>query len=1244
MRNLYCKLFMLVALLLIPSVMRAQTAATVTGVVRDSSGAVLPDTEVTLSNPSTGVTFTAKTGSEGSYRFGDVPPGPGYKMDFSHSGFSTYSVKDIYVNVANSRTQDAKLQPGTNQTVEITAASQGVTINTEDASIGNNFQVQQLNDLPVQSRTSPAVLFTLQPGITLNGATTGARVDQTDTTLDGQDVNDFATGNFGSIVGNAPVDSVQEFRGTTAGFTVNSGQGGGGQFQLVTKSGTNHFHGNVNEYHRDNSTTANTWFNDNLNPVIRAPRLVRNQFGGNIGGPILHDKLFFFFNYNASRIAQQAAQSRTVPLPSFAAGNVSYINNNPGCLRSSRQNTTPNCISSLTPAQVKAMDPAGIGESPALLALLKRYPAPNDLTGGDGVNTGLYRFNSPTPDNLSGYVGRVDYQLTSKLKIYGVGALTRENQVRTAAQFPGDAPASQFIDRSTRFTVGSYWQLTTAISNSLSYGNVTADFSFPRPQNALGVNQVGFASGTTTLLTSPYASPSNAQARRVPINQIADDLIWSRHNHSITVGGYYKWIRSQNSTVLDYNSYTIGLGGQTQSFVASFRPPNILPNGGANGTTAGVTFDSAYAAILGRVGSVGTTYNYDASGKALPLATGNNRDYRYKQTLFYAGDIWKITPHLTVSYGVNWQIFSVPYEANGLETTETLPFDDYIKARVAQSASGNSTANGLPFFTYVLGGKANNGPDLYHQQNHNIAPRFAFSYNPGFDPKTVFNGGAGIVYDRTVENAVQFQQDQHNYLFSQTATTNYGSSTNGAGLLATDPRYDAPPSNNPPATPKPPFTPYVTNGIPNGLPGSQFNTMIDPNLKTPYSISMNFGMQHEFPGAMVFKVSYAGRFGRRLLGQADSSQLIDFTDKASGQTLGQAIADLETKLRANPNSGTTLAPEPYIENQYGAKLLNDKNACGPAGTYATATNCLADGNAGLLIIGDFADTVQGISGDAIGYNQGMASQFAENTFYTNKGFSTYHGLLVTLAKNQTHGLNFDVNYTWSHSIDNVSLIANAGAAGGYGFVCDVLRPRLCRGNSDFDATHNLTSDFTYRLPFGRGRAFGSNMPLWLNELAGGWDTSGIITWQSGTAYTAVTDAFVPGYSNNAAAIFNGNTGAITRHVHKSGSSLFLFADPNAASATFSAPTGFTIGSRNNLRGPIYFNADAGVSKTFGLWPSENVNLKFRADAFNVLNHPSFASPGTNGTYDDINNPGQFGQLTGTANSPRVLQLAVRIEF
>ena len=299
-------------LLSLPSLVRAQNQASVTGVVTDPSGAIIPNASVVLSNPAKGTQYYALTNSAGSYHIANVPPGPGYRLVVSSTGFSPYQVDNIYVNVANTATQNATLSPGQHVEVTVSALGQGVTLNTEDASIGNNIEVSKLNELPIQSRLNPTVLFTLQPGITLDGAATGARVDQNNVTVDGLDVNDFATGDFGSITTNAPVDSVQEFRGTTAGFTPNSGPGGGGQFQLVTRSGSNSWHGQANLYHRDNSTTANDWFNNSVG--IRAPKLVQNQFGGSFGGPIKHNKAFFFFDYTNSRIASDSSILRTVPL------------------------------------------------------------------------------------------------------------------------------------------------------------------------------------------------------------------------------------------------------------------------------------------------------------------------------------------------------------------------------------------------------------------------------------------------------------------------------------------------------------------------------------------------------------------------------------------------------------------------------------------------------------------------------------------------------------------------------------------------------------------------------------------------------------------------------------------------------------------------------------------------------------------------------------------------------------------
>ena len=1240
-RNLVVRLLVLIVALSVPSMLRAQDVASLTGVVTDTTGAVVPGVSVTLVNTSTGVTYQATTNSVGAYTVVNVPPGPNYKVTFSLNGFEPVAITGMYLNVGNTRTQNASLRVGNiSETVQVSAAGQGVTLNTTDASVGNNFEVQLLNELPVQARNTPAALFTLQPGVTLDGATTGARTDQNDVTLDGLDVNDIATGQAFDIVGNAPVDSVQEFRGTVAGDLPSNGPGGGGQFQLVTKSGTNHFHGNLNEYHRDTSTEANEWFNNNAG-VPRAP-LIRNQFGGNIGGPVLKDKLFFFFDYNNSRIVQSDQVSRTVPLDSFRNGNVSYIKNTDGsgntCTAASRQNTTPQCIGTLTSAQVAALDPQHIGFNTNFLTFVNtRYPHANDLTLGDGINTGGFRFNSPAPDFATDYVGRVDYNLNNSMKFFGRFTIARENATESPVQFPGDPVTSPFIDRSYAYVVGYTWVISPTKVNQFIYGKTVSDYAFPNTYNPQGTSVLAFGDGTTTLLDDPYTSPVNAQSRVIPIPMIRDDFSWQKGTHNFTFGGTFKFIKSYSNTKLDYNVVTVGLGGNLLGLDPSVRPADIR----TAGTTASNTYDSAFAFALGRVGNISSGYNYDNKGNALAQGTGDTRRYRYYQTQLYFGDTWKVNPSLTLTYGVNYQLFSVPYETQGLESVEQFSFNQYFSDRQQQSAAGQSGNTVVPFVTYVLGGKANKGPGLYQPSYKDIAPRFAFAYNPGFDPKTVFNGGAGVVYDRTVINAVQYQQDQHSYLFQQSLNTPYGIAGDATGSLATDPRL-GPNNSSPAVTPPPPiptpFQPFVSNGVPFGLANGQaFNTIIDPTLKTPYSIAFNFGFQHEFPDGFILKTGYVGRLGRRLLAQADANQLIDFPDAQSGQELSTAFANITQQIRAGVASVT---PQPWFENQIF-----------PGATALLYNSSLAS----LISNGDFADFVQALASNGlIAPNIGMGSQFSENTFYTNKGFSAYHGLLTTLQKNLSHGLQFDLNYTWAHSIDNVSLTGNQIASGGYGFICDVLHPRECRGNSDFDVTHYISADFTYSLPFGRGRTFGGNTPFLLNEVIGGWDISGITLWHSGVAFGTVSNAFVAGYSNDAPAILVGGRAAVSTHAHKtSDGTVNVFADQAKAQNAYTGPVGFTIGSRNDLRGPHFFNQDLGLGKTFPI-VSERVNLKFRADAFNAFNHPNFAAP------DQFSSPatgvqditsGSFGQITATTGSTgninrnaRVLQLALRLEF
>ena len=1243
--------------------LKAQDQASITGVVMDPSGAVVPGVGVTLTNSLTGVSYKGVTNSEGSYSISNVAPGPGYNISFTAQGFEISVVTGLYLNVNSTRTQNAKLTVGTpTQTVEVSASGQDVTLNTTDASVGNSFQVSYLNELPIQNRDNPSALFYQQPGVTLSGSVTGARSDQTNVTVDGNLTNDPATGQFGAIVGLAPVDSVQEFSGLVADPTAQGGQGGGGQFQLVTKSGTNKFHGDLNEYHRDTDLEANDWFNNNAG--IPRPPLVRNQFGGNIGGPIWRNKAFFFFDYDGRRDARSSLQGRTVPLGTntsgYRGGQIAYCNSN---------STADQCAQTqLTASQMASLDPQGIGWDQTELTLFQsRFPMANDTTGdiGDLVNTAGFRFNAPNPYVENAYVQRVDFTINNNQKIYGKGNVARRSALENAPEFPGDPEYTYpFFDRSYGFVVGHTWQIGNNKLNQVSYGETYEDFSFSVTSNPQGANQFGYSG-----LSGPYGSGNNSQARTYPMPIIRDDFSWEKGRHNLTFGGLFSWQTPNEFAAENYNFVSIGTTGNT-NFTAL--DPSLRPSDISGDWTS--PWDSLFSTALGASPEVSSNFNYNNKGVVQPQGTGLSLTYKSYETELYINDSWKITPDLTITYGVRYQNYTVPYETHGDQasaqltngtTTSQFNFDTYWRDREVHSAAGVQGDDVLPFLQYIYGGKANKAPGYYQPMNHNFAPRLAFAWNPSYDKKTVFDGAVNLVYDYSIINALQFQQLQTSYLFEASNSNPFGIAGDPYDSLASsDPANGGLPrfagiSSPPPAPSAPnvstPFEPFVAGGYPYGLPYGEFNILINPQLKTPYNITYGLGLQHEFPQGYILKINYAGRLGRRLLAEADASQLLDFPDNTglSTQTMSQAFGALTTQLRQNAGLGPlgavlAVTPQPWLEDVITPGV-------GQQLGFASNTQMLAYDAYPYQQRGDFADAMYVLS--TIGFpfntvlptNVGMTSQFSSNTIWTNKGSSSYNGLLVTLHKNAGYGLQFDLNYTWQHSIDNVSAIANfIASSSGTGWICDIERPRNCRGNSDFDVTNTINGDFIYDLPFGRGKSIGAKTPFWLNEAIGGWSLSGLPTWHTGNPYTVSSNAYVAGFATLAPATLTGQRGLVKTHVQHSGQGMPVsaFSDHEAAREAFTGPTGFNVGRRNDEFGPGYFNVDLGLGKTFPIY-EDKVNLKFRTDAFNATNHPNFNNPGVDITQSSGANFGTIGSTYIPPSSDlavRVLQLSLRVEF
>ena len=399
-------------------------------------------------------------------------------------GFKTASASGLVALVDTPTVRDVQLEIGAvSETVDVTSTAEAA-INTSDASLGNSFERKRIVELPLNANNVVGLL-SLQPGVSRSGFVNGGRADQSNITLDGVDVNEQQDGldvvtdeAFASVL-RVTRDSLQEFRVTTTNPNAEQGRSSGAQVSLVTRSGSNQWHGSLFETHRNTVTTANDFFNNAAG--VERPQLLRNIFGGSVGGPIKKDRAFFFFNYEGFREATATSVVREVPLPTLGQGIVRYRtssgDSDPGCPAG-----TPAGVNCLTPAEIQAAyqsfnGDAGPGINPVGLATLaaaaQRYPA-NDTTVGDGLNTGGFRFNARTPTELNTYIARLDFNLTSSQTLFVRGnyqndTVTRAVYFASDCSTPGDniqcfpdTPPLTTWNHPKGLAMGHIWTLNSA--------------------------------------------------------------------------------------------------------------------------------------------------------------------------------------------------------------------------------------------------------------------------------------------------------------------------------------------------------------------------------------------------------------------------------------------------------------------------------------------------------------------------------------------------------------------------------------------------------------------------------------------------------------------------------------------------------------------------------------------------------------------------------------------------------------
>ena len=930
----------------------AQTGTTsLHGTITDATGSVISGASIKLTSHELALERSTTSSPAGFYEFVALQPGT-YELTIESKGFRRFDQKGLQLLVNNPATTNVELQVGTStETVEVSAQAQ--VLNTTDASLGIAFGENQVKQLPLEGRNVPDLL-SLQPGVaytgnradtstsdTRSGAVNGARSDQGNITLDGIRVNDEGGHAFTAVLP-VTLDSVQEFRVTTTNSNADEGGTSGAQVALVTKTGTNEFHGSAYEYHRNTYTSANDYFNKiaesqgcslpNPNGCNKAPKLIRNIFGGSVGGPIKKDRLFLFLNYEGTRRAEETVSGgEEVPSASMRDGVIFYQcdHTSPtvatdcpggsvtGLSGSNYPIPTPVpmtfpdgtnsflAYTALSPQQLMQIDPTHLGVNMPALKYFQGLPQPNSSVTGDGFNYQGFVFAAPTSDTQNVYIARADYNITKdgKHRLSVLGAL-RNDVGDTCANcqpyFPGNVPQLSTVNYSKGLIVGLSSVLRSSLISSFHYGFVRES-----------VGMLGNTNGPSILFNFGQSITHTSSFQR-PTHNFSEDLSWIHGKHALAFGGYLSFIRNPRlDTLPSWNSgntnsaftTTSGFAGKNSPLNPAQNPNTAAPCDPSTGIGCFPNVDPAFATnydfpltdILGIVTNATTVFNYTRDLSL--LKQGDPITRRYAQNTYepYIQDVWKVKPTLTLTLGLRYSLFSPVWETNGLQVCPSPSLGKWFANRQLEGSSGIPSIQDPPLSVDFCGPK--NGKDGYWKWDYgNLGPRVAFAWAPNRsngllgslfgNGKTSIRGGFGIVYDRFGQGVVD-EFNGNSFGLTTALGNNFVPVTSPTNRLTA---IDViPPSLLQPTPPAPSFPQIIAPQPTNRA------TSLDTSLKTPYSYTVDFSLARELRAGFSLEVAYVGRFSHRLLSSEDVGQPLNFKDKKSGLdyfTAAQAFAKL----------------------------------------------------------------------------------------------------------------------------------------------------------------------------------------------------------------------------------------------------------------------------------------------------------------------------------------------------------------
>jgi hypothetical protein len=1139
-----------------PAWSQSTATGTVSGQVVDAQNAVIAGTTVKLVDPTTKQTLTTTTNDTGRYIFLNVAPGA-YNLNFTKAGFEAYQVNTQDVKVGQVLTINAQLAVGaTTTTVEVTSVA-GAELQTASSTVGSTVNSDSMIYLPNLGREA-ATLAIFQPGVSPEGAVAGAMYDQNTFQLDGGNNSNDMDGSMnvytpsyasnGAPTGTmpTPIESVEEFKINTSGQTADFNGSSGSQVQMVTKRGSNAFHGAAYEYYYASDVgAANNW-DANHTPsgnlgYTPLPITHNNRFGAALGGQLipknfLGGKWYFFVNYEGFRFPQSAIIERTVPTALLKAGviqitegsaHVAY-NLNPGPV-------TVNGVSypsATCPAG--ACDPRGIGLNSLVSQIWNKYmPSPNVASGGDKYNTQGYQGVVATPTKSNNEVARIDHDFNDKWRFmtsyrYYRFLETTTNQVDIGGALPGDTlgvPAA----RAPRPQIPSYWAsgLSTNINPS-----TTNDFHFSYLRNFWqwatsgaqpqlpGLNAALEIGGETTSALIPYNVNTQNVRQRFWDGQdkaIRDDVTKIKGNHLISLGGQYQrnfdyHLRTDNGGGI--MNQPVDQIGQSSGFAPGINfPSSYIPT--AVPASQDATYERLYEEVLGIVTQPQTLYTRSGSQLTLnPPGTPMFDQSIIPSYNLYFTDTWRMKPTFTLTYGLGYQLEMPPYELNGkqIELTDTsgkpINFADYFAQRESAALQG-SVYNPVLAYTNIANVTGASKKYPYNPFYGGLSPRVSAAWNPHFsggilgslfgDGKTVLRAGYGRIFGRL--NGVDLVLipllgTGLGQPISCIGASKAGQCLGNGGVDPTNAfRIGTDGMNAPlPAVSQTLTEPYIPGQGTNASAGS--GSVLDPNFRPSQTDNFQVSIQRElFHQKAILEVGYIGRIIRHEW-QEEDIDAVPYMTTLGGQTFAQAYANTYWAVQA----GGVPAPQPFFEAALGGANSAFCKGFGSC-TAAIARNSTMNGLIANTQVYDLWAAMDSTSSWTLGRTMpssplpGGTAQVSAVYADDSAGFGNYNAGYVSLTTHDWKGVTLRSNFTWGRALGT----GNQVQATSEYTVLDPWNIHSMYGPQYFDYKFIYSLTMVYHPPF-----YLTQKGV-LGHILGGWTFAPLFTAHSGAPLSVNND-------------------------------------------------------------------------------------------------------------------------------------------